>query len=99
MSPVDPQLPVLSGDDVRAAARACGFPLAGIAPAAPLDPAPLERWLAAGYAADMEWIQRNVAERPDPTRVLPGTRSALALALPYHRAAAARSTLPRYARG
>jgi epoxyqueuosine reductase len=98
MPPIEEQ-PILSGDDVRAAARACGFPLAGIAPAAALDPAPLQRWLAAGNAADMEWMGRNVAERLDPTRVLPGARSVLALAIPYHRAGAERSPIARYARG
>jgi epoxyqueuosine reductase len=91
--------PVLSADDVRAAARACGFPLVGIAPAEALDPAPLQRWLSAGYAADMAWMERNVADRLDPTRVLPGARSVLALAIPYHRAGAERSPVARYARG
>jgi epoxyqueuosine reductase len=91
--------PVLSADDVRAAARACGFPLVGIAPAQALDPAPLQRWLSAGYAADMVWMERNVADRLDPTRVLPGARSVLALAIPYHRAGSERSPVARYARG
>jgi len=99
MPPVERSQPVLSSDDVRAAARACGFPLVGIAPAAALDPAPLESWLAAGHAAQMEWMGRNVAERLDPTQVLPGARSVLALAIPYHRAGAERSPIARYARG
>ncbi|HXU81736.1 MAG TPA: tRNA epoxyqueuosine(34) reductase QueG [Polyangia bacterium] len=84
---------------MRAAAGACGFPLVGIAPAQALDPAPLARWLAAGHAAGMSWMERNVAERLDPTRVLPGARSVLALAIPYHRAGAERSPIARYARG
>jgi epoxyqueuosine reductase len=99
MPQTEPVDRVLSGDEVRAAARACGFPLAGIAPAAPLDPGPLERWLAAGYAADMDWMQRNAADRLDPARVLPGARSVLALGIPYHRAGAERSPIARYARG
>jgi epoxyqueuosine reductase len=99
MPSVETEEPLLSGDDVRAAARACGFPLVGLARAEPLDPAPLQRWLAAGYAAEMSWMERNVAERLDPTRVLPGTRTVLALAIPYHRAAAERSPVARYARG
>jgi epoxyqueuosine reductase len=99
--PQAPQPPeiVLSGHDVRAAARACGFPLVGIARAEPLDPGPLERWLAAGYAADMVWMEKNVADRLDPGRVLPGARSVLALAIPYHRSGAERSPIARYARG
>src|SRR5256885_308386 len=91
--------PVLSGSDVRAAARACGFPLVGIARAEALDARPLERWLAAGHAADMEWMQRTAADRLDPTRVLPGARSVLAMAIPYHRGEAERSPIARYARG
>src|SRR6516165_9648266 len=46
MPPLETEHP-LSGDEVRAAARACGFPLVGIARAEALDRAPLERWLAA----------------------------------------------------
>jgi epoxyqueuosine reductase len=94
-----PHHPVLSGDEVRAAARACGFPLAGIARADPLAPAPLRRWLAAGHAADMHWMEKNAEDRLDPARVLPGARSVLALAIPYHRAAAERAPVARYARG
>lgn len=99
MPQAEPAPPVISGDDVRAAARACGFPLVGIAPADPLDPAPLRRWLAAGYAADMAWMEKNEADRLDPARVLPGARSVVALAIPYHRAGAERSPVARYARG
>jgi epoxyqueuosine reductase len=94
-----PEEAVLSAVAVRAAARACGFPLAGLAPATPLDGAPLARWLASGYAADMSWIQRNTADRLDPRRVLPGARTVLALAIPYHRPDDERSPVARYARG
>jgi len=83
MPPVESEQPVLSGDDVRAAARACGFPLVGLARAEPLDPGPLERWLKAGYAGEMGWMERNVADRLDPARVLPAARSVLALAIPF----------------
>src|SRR5437762_484558 len=93
----EPSHSVLSGDDVRAAARACGFVLAGIARAEALDAGPLERWLAAGHAADMEWMQRNAADRLDPRRVLPDARSVIALAIPYHRRGAERSPIARYA--
>jgi epoxyqueuosine reductase len=89
----------LAAPAVRAAAHASGFPLVGLAPATPLDGAPLSRWLASGYAADMAWIRRNVADRLDPGRVLPGARTVLALALPYHRPDEERSPVARYARG
>ena len=91
--------PVLSARDVRAAARACGFALIGITPAERLDGGPLARWLAAGYAADMGWMERTAADRLDPARVLPGARSVLALGIPYHRPGALRAPIARYARG
>ena len=91
--------PVLSSEAVRAAGRAAQFSLVGLAPAAPLDPAPLERWLAAGYAADMTWMARRQPERLDPGVVLPGARTVIALAIAYHRPASERAPVARYARG
>jgi len=90
---------VLSAAAVREAARAARFSLVGLARAEPLDPGPLARWLEAGYAADMDWMQRRIDERLDPTRVLPGARTVVALAIAYHRPRAERSPLARYARG
>jgi epoxyqueuosine reductase len=92
--------PVLSADAVKSAARACQFALCGLAPAEALDPAPLASWLAAGYAADMDWMSRQVPERLDPTAVLAGARTVVALAIPYHRPPAEpASAVARYARG
>jgi epoxyqueuosine reductase len=90
---------VLSADAVKAAARACRFTLVGLAPAAPLDPAPLEGWLRAGYAADMDWMARRLPERLDPTQVLAGARTVIALAIAYHRPAGEGGPVARYARG
>jgi epoxyqueuosine reductase len=91
---------ILPARDVVDAARACGFPLAGLTPAERLDGSALERWVASGHAADMAWIQRNLEDRLDPRRVLPGARSVLAMALPYHpQPAQTRSPVARYARG
>jgi epoxyqueuosine reductase len=91
--------PVLSAEAVRAAGRAAQFTLVGLAPAAPLDPAPLERWLAAGYAADMTWMARRQPERLDPGAVLSGARTVIALAIAYHRPADEPAAVARYARG
>jgi epoxyqueuosine reductase len=92
--------PPLSSDAVKAAARACQFALVGLAPAEPLDPAPLTSWLAAGYAADMDWMARRLPERLDPGAVLAGARTVIALAIPYHRPPTeAPSPIARYARG
>jgi epoxyqueuosine reductase len=86
---------------VRAAALACRFTVVGLARAAPLDPGPLERWLAAGYAADMDWMARRLPERLDPDKVLPGAATVVALGIAYRRPAAERALSPvaSYARG
>ncbi|HEY1770531.1 MAG TPA: tRNA epoxyqueuosine(34) reductase QueG [Chthoniobacterales bacterium] len=73
------------------ATRACelGFDDCRIATAAP--PAHAEEfrgWLAAGAAADMDWIARGAEKRSDPQRILPGARSVVVLALNYWQGAA-----------
>ncbi|MEO8503961.1 MAG: tRNA epoxyqueuosine(34) reductase QueG [Acidobacteriota bacterium] len=89
---------MLSSETVRAATVECRFLLAGFAPAAALASAPLASWLAAGHAADMEWMHRRLDERLDPRVVLSGARTVIALALPYPAAESA-SPVARYARG
>jgi epoxyqueuosine reductase len=68
---------------VKEAARAAGFHKVGIARAGPLDPAPLDRALSSGAVADMAWLGATRAERLDPTRLFPGARSVVALAVSY----------------
>ena len=71
-------------DQVRAAARALGFDVVGIAPAEPPPHAEfLREWLARGYAGEMAWLGRRAAEREDPRRVLAGARSAVAVGVVY----------------
>ena len=92
----------LDAGAVKAAALASRFALVGLARAEPLDPGPLEAWLAAGYAADMDWMARRMDERLDPRRVLPGARTVIALAIGYHRPddrTAPKAPIARYARG
>jgi epoxyqueuosine reductase len=91
--------PPIVAEAVREAGRAAGFALVGLARAEALDPRPLTEWLAAGYAADMEFMARRTDERLDPRRVLPGARTVIALAIGHHRAADARAPVARYARG
>jgi epoxyqueuosine reductase len=89
---------------VKDAARAAGFHLAGVARAEPLDPAPLDRMLAIGGEADMVWLRTQRALRLDPSLLLPGARSVVALALSYHAGEGApppegAGAVAKYARG
>jgi len=88
---------VLRTHDVRAAARDCGFALAGLAKAERLDPTPLVAWLTQGYGAGLAAMQRRGEERVDPAAVVPGARTVLALGIPYPPAGA--GPIARYARG
>ena len=90
----------LAGQEVRSAARACGFPLVGLAPAEPLDPRPLEEWLARGYAAGLSAMRRRAAERLNPAAVVPGARTVLVLGIPYGKGdTLVAPVIARYARG
>ncbi|HEX8907626.1 MAG TPA: tRNA epoxyqueuosine(34) reductase QueG [Anaeromyxobacteraceae bacterium] len=88
---------------VKEAALAAGFHKVGVARAEPLDPSALDRMLALGAEADMAWLRTQRAERLDPSRLLPGARSVVALALSYLEAGApaepAEGRVARYARG
>jgi epoxyqueuosine reductase len=92
--------PALSSVAIKRAAEAVGFTLVGLAPAEPLDPAPLRRWLASGYAAQLA-MGADINRRLDPTAVLPGARTVLVLGIPYGSPAsrAAPSAIADYARG
>ena len=43
----------------------------------------LRGWLAQGYAGEMSWIEKRLADREDLGRLLPGVRAALVVAVPY----------------
>lgn len=57
-------------------------------------------WLAAGHQADMAWLERSLAKRADPSRVLPGARSVIMLGINYwsERLRTARPGAARWAR-
>lgn len=62
-----------------------GFVQTGITPAvSPPGFHPLLEWLAAGYAADMDWMPRRQDAYRHPDGVLPGTRSVVVAAMNYH---------------
>jgi len=71
-------------DSVKALARELGFDLVAIGPTAPPEHGPaFRRWLDAGYGATMDYLGRREGERLDPSRVLPGARSVVCVALNY----------------
>jgi epoxyqueuosine reductase len=66
-------------------ARAAGFDLCGIAPAAEFpELAHLEEWLERGHAAEMRYLHDE--RRRSPVRAMPGARSVIVCALNYNTA-------------
>ena len=92
---------VASAAAVRALALEAGFDLCGFARPEPIPGPVLLEWLAAGMAADMDWVAGRAADRLDPLRLLPGARTVVALASNYwtDAPAAEASPIARYARG
>jgi epoxyqueuosine reductase len=92
---------------LRRWALEAGFDLAGVAALDPFERGPeYVRWLERGDHAGMGWLERRVAERLEPARVLEGARSALCVALRYHPVAGEEEPegdlwprVARYARG
>ena len=71
--------------EIKQRARAIGFDLCGIADAGPSRHREyLQAWLAAGRAGEMRYLHERIDERLDASRVLPGVRSAICVALNYH---------------
>ena len=75
--------------DLLAQARALGFHRIGVAAVTPEPSEPeqatasaLQRWLAQGYQADMNWMHRP--QREDIRRVMPEVRSVICVALNYY---------------
>jgi epoxyqueuosine reductase len=70
---------------VKDEARRLGFDAVGIGPATPPPhAAAFERWLDAGHAGSMAYLDRTRRDRVDPARLLPGARAVVAVALSYH---------------
>ena len=62
-----------------------GFDLVGIAPAVtPPGFHPLLEWIASGYAANMDWIERRRDAYQHPDGVLSETKSLVVAAMNYH---------------
>lgn len=71
--------------EIQARARRLGFDDFRVTRAAPPEAAAhFERWIAAGWHGEMEYMRRTAPKRVDPEKVLPGAQSILTLAVSYH---------------
>jgi epoxyqueuosine reductase len=88
---------------VKSLALDMGFDLVAIGPCEPPEHgAPFRRWIEAGHAGTMGYLERRLEERLDPQRVLPGARAVVSVALNYHQGAPADASwqpVARYAWG
>jgi epoxyqueuosine reductase len=96
--------PVALGALIEREARTLGFCAVGLAPVVPAPRHDVFRsWLAAGYAGGMAYLAEDasVAARRDPSALLAGARTVVAVALPYPGGADVVPTarIARYARG
>ena len=74
-------------EELEGHARAVGFDLFGVAPAAPpLEGERFEAWLDKGHHADMEWLERNKERILDPHLTLPEAHSVVVLGFAHSRA-------------
>jgi epoxyqueuosine reductase len=74
-----------SSVEVKRQARAIGFDLCGIAPAASFPELEfLREWLDLGYAGEMGYLHRSADRRADVRRILPCARSVIVLATVYN---------------
>ncbi|MCI0500085.1 MAG: tRNA epoxyqueuosine(34) reductase QueG [Planctomycetales bacterium] len=72
--------------DIKQKAIALGFDAVGITAAEPVDSRQIvyfRRWLEAGCAAAMDYMQRNIDKRFSPAKLLPGAKSVICVALNY----------------
>jgi epoxyqueuosine reductase len=78
----------LTSSAIKEQARALGFDLCGVAPAADLpELAFLSRWLERGSAGEMAYLRRTASERADVRRVLPSAQSVVVTGTLYNTAA------------
>lgn len=86
--------------EIKRRAAALGFSATGIAR---LDRNPhaaeLDRWLAAGHAGTMTYLQRQAAKRQDPRRIVSGARSAVVTLTNYFHGSTGPGAAPRRPQG
>jgi len=95
---------VLTSSAIKAAARALGFDLCGIAPATGLpELARIHDWIARGHHGEMRYLERSADARADVATFLPGARSVVMTATNYYTGPdptpAPAASVARYARG
>jgi epoxyqueuosine reductase len=84
---------------IKAQAFGLGFDLAGITRLGPAETASaFDEWLARGYAGDMHYLPRAADKRRDTRLPVPGTLSAIVVAMNYGGASPS-GPIARYARG
>ena len=70
---------------IKDRARALGFDLVGIAPAAPSRFRDyVRRWLDEGHGGSMSFLSKRFEERTDPSTYLPGAQSVICVAMNYY---------------
>ncbi len=70
---------------IQAKAQELGFSLFGVTPADPLEGAQFyARWVAQGYAGEMDYLKRYLDQRADPKEMVPGARSVVCLGMDYY---------------
>src|SRR4051812_28153688 len=72
-------------EKIKGFALDMGFDKVGIAKAMALESegARLFQWLENGFHGEMAWMERLKDKRIDPSKLLPGARSVIAVALNY----------------
>ena len=69
---------------IRGKARALGFELFGVTPADPLAGSDFyARWVALGFAGEMDYLKRNLDKRAQPRQLVPDARSVICLGMNY----------------
>jgi epoxyqueuosine reductase len=77
-------------ESVKSLAVELGFDLVAVGPAdSPEHGTNFRRWVEAGYAGTMGYLERRLDERLDPRQVLPGARSVVCVGLNYYQGEAA----------
>lgn len=73
-------------ENIQKEAQRLGFDLFGITNSKKVEDINFyQSWVSNGYAADMEYLKRNIDKREDPEVLLPGTKSIICLGLNYNR--------------